>query len=182
MPWISSTRLHRLHTLATVLVTVFAPRLMNGFWEYHIGLLATTLLVLWILFRDRTGSWSRGHPAQAWAVWAILGCSWIGLAFVLGRDIRQSAGSSVEATRNFFGVLRVQELFEDDPAQHQFSLVHGRIEHGFQYVDAQKRNWPVSYYGPYSGLGRALLLHPLRLAGTPMRVGVIRLGAGVSAV
>ncbi len=227
--------------LGGFLVTVIAPRLLRGFWEYHFGLLATTLLILWVLFRDRTGALYRGrpvvawglwgalcagwavltlmianydwradsvhaamiaipfltmaavvvdrkgvrwfgHPPRVWAVWGVLGFSWIMLAIVLGRNIRQSTESSVEAARNFFGVLRVQELYKDDPGEHQFSLMHGRIEHGFQFQDAEKRDWPVSYYSPDSGIGVALRLHPLRLQGMPMRIGVIGLGTGTSAV
>jgi hypothetical protein len=84
-------------------------------------------------------------------------------------------------SRNFFGVLRVQELFATDPSNHQFSLVHGRIEHGSQFRDAEKRAWPVTYYGRDSGMGVALQLHPSRAEGRPLRIGVIGLGTGTVA-
>jgi len=167
--------------LGGFLVTVVATRLLQGFWEYHFGLLATTLLVMVVLFQDRSAARRAGRPATAWPVFGILGVAWLGLALVLGQHIRDSAQGSVEAARNFFGVLHVQEFFKDDPGMHQYSLMHGRIEHGFQFFDPGKHNFPVGYYGPESGMGVALRLHPNRSNGVPMRIGVIGLGAGTTA-
>ncbi|HUR20663.1 MAG TPA: fused MFS/spermidine synthase [Vicinamibacterales bacterium] len=167
--------------LGGFLVTVIAPRVFQGFWEYHFGLLATTLLVIWIVFRDGAVS-GRRRPAQAWAAVGVLSVLWVSLAFVLGRNVRESTERNVEMARNFFGVLKVQELYTTDPEQHQFSLVHGRIEHGYQFVDPMKRHWPVSYYGPTSGMGTAMLLHPNRTHQMSMRIGVIGLGAGIASV
>jgi hypothetical protein len=166
--------------LGGFLVTVVAPRVFPGFWEYHFGLLATSLLVIGILFREGAVP-GRRRPATAWAVVGVLSVLWVALAVVLGRNIRESTERNVEVARNFFGVLRMQELFTTDPSQHQFSLVHGRIEHGYQFVDPVKRQWPVSYYGPTSGMGAAMLLHPNRMYPMSMRIGVIGLGAGIAA-
>jgi len=224
-----------------LLVTVAAPRLLQGFWEYHLGLLATVLLTMIVLFRDPSSllakgralpvwmlwgglcvSWTYtalrllnydwrsrtvhaglaamavitlgaflldrrrllylGRPARVWAVWAGLGASWVILAVVLGNHILISTASSVEARRNFFGVLRVLELYKDSPGEHQFSLMHGRIEHGFQFQDSEMRHWPVAYYGPDSGIGLSILRHPHRLEGRELRIGVIGLGTGTLAV
>ena len=167
--------------LGGVLVTIVAPSVLRGFWEYHVGLLATTLLVLWIIVRDAFDAPGRGRPALVWALMALLGPLWVSLAFVLGRDIRESTQRNVEMARNFFGVLRVQELFNSDPSNHQLSLVHGRIEHGFQFRDPERRMWPVTYYGYDSGMGVALRFHPNRAEGRPMRIGVIGLGTGTVA-
>lgn len=163
------------------LVTVVAPRFLNGFWEYHFGVLATTLLVLWILFKDPSADPGYRRPVYVWGVLGVLCLSWGLLAGALGRNIRESLERNVEMTRNFFGVLRVQDIYPNDPLDHELSLVHGRIEHGSQYQDPSKRRLAVTYYGPDSGLGLALRLHPNRLLGTPMRVGVIGLGAGTTA-
>ncbi len=167
--------------LGGFLVTVVATSLLNGFWEYHFGLLATTLLVIGILFKDRSGGLYRGHPARAWTVLGFLASAWVMLAVNLGQDIRLTAAVSVEAARNFFGVLNVHELFTDDPDLHQYSLINGRIEHGFQFVSPQRRNWPVGYFGLYSGMGVSLLLHPSREQQLPLRIGVVGLGVGTAA-
>ena len=228
-------------SLGALLVTVAAPRVFKGFWEYHFGLLATALLTLVVLFRDHKSLLHHDRPLVAWAIWAMLCASWaflghmlvnniwrswrfymgllaialltmfvvrrdrmgysflgrplrvwpawaglfvswIALASVLGNHIRQSMVNSVEARRNFFGVLRVLELSRDDPGQHNLSLMHGRIEHGFQFQDREKRRWPVSYYGPDSGVGLAINLHPRRLDRRNLRIGVIGLGTGTLAV
>lgn len=167
--------------LGGLLVTMVAPRVLRGFWEYHFGLLATTLLVLWVIVREVLDAPDRRRLAQVSAVIAVLGPLWVSLAFVLGRDIRESTERNIEMARNFFGVLRVQELYRTDPSEHQLSLVHGRIEHGSQYQDHVKRKWPVTYYGHDSGVGLALRLHPNRADGRPMRIGVIGLGTGTVA-
>ncbi|MBZ5498642.1 MAG: fused MFS/spermidine synthase, partial [Acidobacteriia bacterium] len=227
-------------TLGGLLVTVAAPHLFKGFWEYHFGLLATVLLALIVLFRDRKSplyqgrpliiwaiwavicvSWAvlgfmldhqiwrswrfqlgllavalatlgvllherngrhyQGRPARVWAVWAALCVSWLALGLVLRIHIRQSLESSVETRRNFFGVLRVLELNKVDPAEHRLTLMHGRIEHGFQYQEVGKRYWPTSYYGADSGIGLALRLHPRRLERQDLRIGVVGLGTGTLA-
>ncbi len=227
-------------SLGGLLVTVAAPHLLKGFWEYHIGLFATVFLTLAVLFRDRKCplyqgrplvvwgilclllvSWAvfgfalvdriwmnfnfyvgligvaflivalilmerrhvvyLGRPPRAWAVWTVLCASWIFLGGVLLHQIRLASENSVETSRNFFGVLRVLELYKDYPSDYRLSLTHGRIEHGFQFQEKEKRGWPTSYYGPESGVGLAIRLHPRRLDGGHLRIGVIGLGTGTLA-
>jgi hypothetical protein len=90
-------------------------------------------------------------------------------------DIRTLALS-----RNFYGVLRVEERRIGKPdAMH--ILLHGRIIHGFQYEAPKLRHIPTSYYGPDSGLALALRNHPRRLKGEGLRIGVAGLGVGTVA-
>jgi SAM-dependent methyltransferase len=78
-------------------------------------------------------------------------------------------------SRNFYGTLRVKQYGRvDDPAATR-SLVHGVINHGWQYIDPKLRRQPISYFGPGSGIARALAFYE----GRPRRVGVIGLGVGV---
>ena len=165
-----------------VLVTLVAPRLFQDFWEYHVGLLFTALLVLVVLFRDPRGPLYRGRP---WPVWAVLYLGFLALGISLGRHIQGSMQNTVETRRNFFGVLRVLDLNQEDPGQHRLTLMHGRIEHGFQFADGEKRYWPTSYFGPSSGAGMAICFHPRRLAEAyrqhPLRIGVVGLGTGTLA-
>ena len=65
---------------------------------------------------------------------------------------------------------------EEDTAVRR--LIHGTINHGTQLLDAAHRDEPTSYYGPYSGMGRAMGYLQKR---GPVRVAVIGLGAGVTA-
>jgi hypothetical protein len=143
------------------------------------GVVLATLAV-WLIDRERRSY--RGRPARVWAVWCGLCASWVVLALVLANHMREAGQGSVETARNFFGVLRVKELYPEDPTEHRYSLVHGRIEHGFQYLDGERRFWHVSYYGPDSGIGLALDRYPGRLQGGNLRIGVIGLGTGTLAV
>ena len=86
----------------------------------------------------------------------------------------------IERDRNFYGVLTVRE-YNRHGRWHDFTLEHGRITHGYQL----KRNptWPVSYYGPRTGIGLAMSLLPARNEeGRPFRIGVVGLGSGTMAV
>ena len=169
-------------TLGGVLITLVAPHVLKDFHEYHLSILATAALTLAILFQDSKGKLYRGRPIF---VWAFLYVSFIALAVALGLHIRQSSANSLETTRNFFGVLRVLEFSKDDPSEHRFTLMHGRIDHGYQYFDPEKRYWPTSYFGPDSGVGLAISFHPHRREFDPrkriLRIGVIGLGTGTLA-
>ena len=56
------------------------------------------------------------------------------------------------------------------------SLMHGTTTHGWQSTDPERRNQPISYYGPHSGIGRVM-----ERTGENRHVGVIGLGAGTMA-
>jgi hypothetical protein len=82
--------------------------------------------------------------------------------------------------RNFFGHISVQDT--DANRIYVRKLVHGRVNHGFQYRDEVLRRQPSGYGHPDSGVGRAILKHPRRLTETAgMRVAVFGLGAGALA-
>ena len=169
-------------TLGGVLITLVAPHALKDFYEYHLSILATASLTLVVLFLDSKGRLYRGRPNF---VWSILYVSYIALAVSLGLHIRQSSANSLETARNFFGVLRILELSQEDSSEHRFTLMHGRIEHGFQFLDPEKRYWPTSYFGPDSGVGLAICFHPHRREFEPqkrnLRIGVIGLGTGTLA-
>jgi hypothetical protein len=82
------------------------------------------------------------------------------------------------SVRNYYGVLRVYELEENASQTASRRLIHGTITHGTQLTDPEERRTPTSYYGPKSGVGRAIRYFEQRPA---VRVGVIGLGTGVTA-
>jgi hypothetical protein len=165
-----------------ILITLAAPLLFKDFWEYHLGLLTTALLTLVVLFRDSRGPLYRGRPVAAWAVLYV---SFLALTVTLANHIHDSMQDSLDTTRNFFGILRVLDLNKEAPKEHRLTLMHGRIEHGFQFLDQEKRYWPTSYFGPDSGVGLAICFHPRRLSldadQRNLRIGVIGLGTGTLA-
>lgn len=83
------------------------------------------------------------------------------------------------AARNFFGLLRVVE--NTDHGEWARMLWHGRTVHGLQYLTGDRQHAPNAYYHEQSGIGLALQHHTKRLAGHPLRVGVVGLGVGTLA-
>ena len=96
--------------------------------------------------------------------------------------INVSGQNTLAADRNFFGTLRVQVWPGDGKTVPPFvQLTHGQINHGLQFTDDKLRRQPTSYYGPMSGVALAVSRHPRRLAGLPLRIGVLGLGTGTMA-
>lgn len=154
-----------------VFVALIAPRVFTEFSEYPIGLAAACLLgfVGWL----RTGAlrqWTNHNLAVRVPLMALLlGGMTSVVAGVINSDL-----PAVASRRNFYGVLRVTERSDGNGPLRQ--LTHGRIQHGFQYLQEPQRAWPTSYYGPNGGAGLVLEALP-----SPRRVAIIGLGAGTLA-
>lgn len=113
--------------------------------------------------------------AAAALVAAGLACLVVSLVW----HVRLSERRYVTRGRNFHGVLAIKERVAAGVVQAR-TLKHGRITHGVQQL--AHPDWPTAYYGPRSGVGLALRLHPHRSNATrPFRMGVIGLGAGTVA-
>ena len=166
--------------LGGAVVTLAAPALFKGFWEYPLGLVLTCLLFLAVILRDPASRLRGWRPAWAWI---LLAAGVASLAADLVRFNMRALEDSIEVSRGFFGTLRVLEENSEIPERHRFTLMHGRIEHGFQFTSSTKKYWPTSYFGPESGVGLAVRLHPRRLNSRErtLRIGVIGLGTGTIA-
>jgi hypothetical protein len=153
--------------IGSALVGLVAPILLHAYFELAFGLVACAAL---LLFQVR-----RLHPVFVLLSAAAFLFS-IGAA---GFGIHEFYDYTVSATRNFYGVLRVQE-WNKGTANYHRSLIHGTIMHGTQYPSPELEREPTSYYTQTSGIGRAIeSLHPSL---TPLKVGVIGLGTGTIAV
>lgn len=163
-----------------IFVSLIAPHVFKAYLEFHIGIAGTAFLFLLILGRDRQSPLFGGRPLWAWG---LLSLFFAALIAVLGGHARSALSGNLTVERNFFGILRVLEENREDPAEHRTVLMHGRIEHGYQFSAEDKRYWPTSYFGPNSGLGIAIRFHPRRLDRETrrLRVGVVGLGAGTIA-
>ncbi|CAL1241820.1 spermidine synthase [Candidatus Methylocalor cossyra] len=155
--------------LGGAFVAVAAPLLFPLYFEFHLALLACCGLTLLALAQDpqASGRWRPLRPLFA-----------LGLVVLAGRlanHAYQTASAKTVVSRNFYGVLRVEERSPDDPAQRRRVLRHGAIDHGFQFLAPDRKNLPAAYYGPQSGIGLALD-HYRRPAGR--RIGVVGLGTG----
>ncbi len=122
----------------------------------------------------------RRAPVPAWAHAVLFGLALAGYGVALAWLARAPLAESIAQTRNFYGVLHVEEDNPDQEESHRYRLMHGRITHGHQYRRWDLRSEPTSYYAQDSGIGLALLRHPRRPQ--PLHVGVVGLGAGSLAV
>jgi SAM-dependent methyltransferase len=85
--------------------------------------------------------------------------------------------NSLLLVRNFYGSLRVVQSPHAGPEQTR-TLYHGTIQHGAQFLWADKQRRPLTYYGRDSGVG--IVLREC-LPNAPRRVGVVGLGTGTLA-
>lgn len=82
---------------------------------------------------------------------------------------------AVDASRNFYGTLKVF-LYNDDEASGRYYLLrHGATTHGIQFARLPQAMWPTTYYGETSGIGYAIRQHQKN---GPVRIGLVGLGTG----
>ena len=148
------------------LVAFGAPALLRGYFEVEIGFVLLAAAVLW---RSRGQGVPWTGAALLVLVAAAATCAW---------RVQDALDAVVEISRNFYGVVRVREFGADQPGPRERELIHGRVMHGHQFMEGERRRQPTSYYGVRSGVGR--LLH--EFADRPIEVGAIGLGAGTIAV
>ena len=147
------------------LVGIVAPLVLPAYFELSFGLVACAALLALRMRRE--------HP-----VFIVLASA--ATLFTLGAaiwSIDEFYDGTILATRNFYGVLRVQESGQGS-ARHR-SLIHGTILHGSQYLAREFARTPTTYYTQSSGVGRAIeSMHPTTRR---LKIGVIGLGAGTIA-
>ncbi len=152
--------------VGSAVVGILAPMVLPADFELAGVLVLCALLLLWQSRRD-----ARVFPTLAiLALVSTLGCGVWGIV--------EFYQSTIVATRNFYGVLRVQETVDETSGARR-TLIHGNIMHGKQYMADDFRREPTSYYTANSGVGRVIEgMHPRK---DPIKVGVIGLGTGTIA-
>ncbi|WP_223638589.1 fused MFS/spermidine synthase [Corallococcus sp. EGB] len=164
-----------------VFVNLVAPAVFNTYWEHPLALAACCAIAFVGLLRG-----PKEETVVARTQRLLRGAMLVGVAVHLPALVASDLGRVRFAARNFFGVVRVLELFPDDPNQHQYALRHGAITHGWQYILPERRSAPTAYYTADSGLGLALAEQRRwrQALGLPtgLRVGMLGLGVGNSAM
>ncbi len=156
--------------LGGVFAAIVAPRLFSEFSEYPIGLAGAC--VLGFLCWMRSGAlaqWTGRNFAVRVPLMALM---FGGFISIYAAAINKQPG--IEARRNFYGILRVVERRDHNGLLRELS--HGRVQHGFEYLDPEKHSWATTYYGPHSGVALAIDALP-----HPRRVAVVGLGTGTLA-
>jgi hypothetical protein len=151
--------------LGGISVGLIAPRVLPAYYELGIGFVIVGLLAM-VLLRP-----SRPLFGTA-AVIAVL-CGWF-----LYVQIEDDFAGTRRIARNFYGNLLSLDTEREDPRDNVRQLYHGSIKHGEQYLAPERRMEPTTYYGPTSGVGRAIA----NTDPNAKKVGLIGLGAGTLAV
>jgi hypothetical protein len=155
-------------------VGILAPRLFVSYFELHVGIFAFCFLYLAVILRE---DWRIKLRLPGWLPGMSIVALLIAVTALLSQSGRHAAGS-VDVSRNFYGVLKVEHRPAARPEDEITQLFHGWVIHGTQFVAPEKRNIPTAYYSQASGAGQALTRHH---SGIPRHVGVVGLGIGTLA-
>lgn len=147
-------------------VGLVAPAAFPAYFELPIGLFLCALLTVIVLWRGLRLHW------RLLLVLALAGYGWR-----LGMVSKELVDGYVVTVRNFYSQLRVSERHDGGPGWKRV-LVHGRINHGEQYLSDEARREPNTYYCEESGVGRAIFALP---QARPLKIGMVGLGAGTLA-
>jgi SAM-dependent methyltransferase len=156
-----------------LVVSFLGPVLLPFYWELPLAIVLVGALGAWI------ATARAGGPLQT----VFLGGSLLSIAVsaVFLKDyVSENYFDAVDASRSFYGTLRVKERPVAGQPEPVRRLVHGVILHGLQDLNVHARREPTTYYGKGSGVGIAI---QEMAAQNPrgMRVGVIGLGVGTLA-
>jgi hypothetical protein len=149
-----------------IFVSLIAPLIFNGYWEFFVGMAMSGAILLTILRP------SRDLTARTRFVFTVFA-----LVTVMVAGLSTYFSGSMFSKRNFYGVIRVRESLVGNPPQRAYLMSHGITVHGMQFLATLKgRDIPTTYYVPQSGAGLAILNHPKYQHN--QRVGLLGLGVG----
>src|SRR5204863_1990227 len=132
-----------------------------------------SLIVLCIL---RLGfGWARRPRAWAAVATEVVALSLVGYLGYEGHGL--TSGYRL-AVRSFYGALKIRDNGVPESLTATRTLTHGTINHGEEFLNPARRNWPTTYYGPNTGIG--ITIREKQKKGA-IRVGVIGLGTGTVA-
>jgi hypothetical protein len=152
-----------------IFVSLIAPLIFNGYWEFFVGLAMTMAILLTVLRRNR----AENLAARARFVFIVFG-----LVTVMLMILSTFFSGALYAKRNFYGVIRVRELIPQGSGESAYVMSHGITVHGLQFINPNLREMPTTYYVRDSGAGLAILNHPKHTHGEHLRVGLLGLGVG----
>jgi spermidine synthase len=161
--------------LGGIFVALVAPRVFQSYIELQVGMVVCALLAIVVLW-DATIPWN--VRLTKLGPWPMRTAMLIAMGFLVGYLARTQHAETKGyrlMQRNFYGALTVRDEKENDYFDRV--LMHGTINHGEQVLNNETLRYvATSYYGIYSGIGRAIRAAQ---ANGPVRVGVVGLGAGV---
>lgn len=164
--------------LGGIAVVLGSPLVFKDYFEHPLVLVAIAAVAVLHM-------WPRaeGYRIARTAAACLGGAFFLnGLSISLREEI--SGATLVDRIRNFYGVVKIVRQFQDDPNEYTLGLFQAGIDQGGQFQAPERRMQPICGFDLNSGLGYALAYHAKRRTGgpqTPLRIGVIGLGAGMIA-
>ena len=153
--------------LGGTLVGLVAPTIFNAYFELPIGLFLCAALTLTVLWRELS---------RVWRIALVI------LVVLYGVRLTMISFAYVDGfravVRNFYSQTRVEDV-KDEHFGMRRVMLHGRINHGEQYLDEKLRRAPTAYFCERSGIGRVFRSLP---QDRPRKLGVLGLGTGTLAV
>ena len=190
--------------LGGIFVSLIAPLIFNGYWEFFVGLAMAIAILLTVLRPSLRGAFfaTKQSPTLQGSLgqssWGLLRSSRarndeakitararfvfvvFGLVTVMLTLLSTFFSGALYSQRNFYGVIRVRQIVPDGSTEIANVMSHGITVHGLQFVsNPELRQMPTTYYVRDAGAGLALLNHPKY--GNEQRVGLLGLGVGTLA-
>ncbi len=183
--------------LGGLFVSLIAPVIFNGYWEFFVGLAMTVAIALTVL-RDKNHLTLSGASRHEGPLY--MGATNSSIAENNSSRVEQKArfvfttfalvtlmlavlsnvySGALYSKRNFYGVIRVREIVLEGSNEPALVMSHGITVHGLQFTNPSLRDMPTTYYVREGGAGLAILNHPKY--GKNMRVGLLGLGVGTLA-
>ena len=147
--------------------------------DYFAGAIAAALFVHLFVNRHRSLPEKVRRTAAHFCSIASLATT----AIVLVASGFAHSGHAIARFRNFYGTLTVMPREIVDSGGAGYSLLHGRIVHGFQLRTEPYDRVPTAYYTTHSGVGLAIAqaTAAARSARRSLNVGTVGLGVGTLA-
>ncbi|MGZ9223198.1 MAG: fused MFS/spermidine synthase [Anaerolineales bacterium] len=158
-----------------IFVSLIAPVIFNGYWEFFVGLAMTIAILLTVLRKKNYVTLSEAKSLTARARFVFITFT---LVTAMLAVLSTFFSGVLYSKRNFYGVIRVREVIPDNSTERAYVMSHGITVHGLQFISPQLRNVPTTYYVPDGGAGLAIRNHPKYGHDQHMRVGLLGLGVG----
>jgi hypothetical protein len=160
--------------LGGILVSIIAPSLFSGLYEYPLFVLAVGLTFLILHFSEFKNFWYKAHGL-------VVGCRLLPMALMLmligiGLDTNLKAETKYRC-RNFYGTYIIRDVqTSQNSAEPLRELIHGVTLHGSQFIRKELRHIPTSYYYSGGNIGKVY-----GMVKSPRNIAVIGLGTGTTA-
>jgi len=158
--------------LGGVFVSVAAPMIFPDYWELPIGLIGVGLLYVALYWPSPKQPRALSRATLAMCIGVVLAAGFVIFSEVFeGEEV-------IDQRRNFYGVIRVEEVDTEQEANHRYVMKQAGERQGEQFQSPDRRDIAPCDFDPSSGIGRVVdYLQQHDPAG--VRIGVVGLGAGM---